>query len=53
MGKVNKKKRPRYSQNEKKTDREVLSYEEVPLDDYENEDPKITKYAVKKILKVS
>lgn len=53
MGKVNKKNRPRYSQNEKKTDRELLSYEEVPLDDYENEDPKVTKYAVKKILKVA
>lgn len=50
---MSKKNKARYEQNEKKIDRDVISYEEVPLEDYENEDPKVTKYAVKKILKVA
>lgn len=49
---MERKNKGKYQHQVRKNDREIMSYEEVPLEDYEAEDPKVTKYAVKKILKV-
>lgn len=41
----------RYEQKKPKNDRDFLSYEELPLEDYEAQTPKVTKYAVKRLFK--
>ena len=52
MGKnvYNRKKGYRYEQKKKKINRDVLSYEDMPLEDYDKESAEISKPAVKKIL---
>jgi len=46
----NRKKGYRYEQKKKKINRDVLSYEDMPLEDYDKESAEISKPAVKKIL---
>lgn len=46
-----KKKKPRYAETKKqKNTREVMSYEDMPLDDYEQEKTELSPLAVKKII---
>ena len=40
----------RYAEHKKKTERDVISYEDMPLDDYEQEKTDISPEAVKKII---
>ena len=47
---LNKFKRGRYAERKKKQDRDVMSYEDMPLDDYEQEKTDISPEAVKKII---
>lgn len=47
-----KRKKNRYALKEKKINREALSYEDMPLEDYEQNERKITLEGVKKLLKV-
>lgn len=52
MGKnvYNRKKGYRYEQKKKKIKRDILSYEDMPLEDYDKDSAEISKPAVKKIL---
>ncbi len=47
---LNKFKNGRYAERKKKQDRDVMSYEDMPLDDYEQEKTDISPEAVKKII---